>query len=101
MTQQRKHTRIDFQSEVTLLLKTQQQTGLTINISQGGALIQTSPSPGFGEKLTMEIQLPKIHETCKIPCIVRWLRDNNVGVQFETLRAIEVWSINQLTNPAN
>lgn len=96
MTQQRKFARIDFETEVTIDLDGAKQTGTTVNVSQGGALIKINSSLLFGQKLVVEIQLPKIKDVCRIPSVVRWRNDESIGVQFETLRAIEVWGINQL-----
>ncbi|MBN2528524.1 MAG: PilZ domain-containing protein [Deltaproteobacteria bacterium] len=98
MTQKRKYQRIDFETDVTIHLAGQQMSGTTLNLSQGGVLLQTSSPLEFGQKLAIEIRIPKIDHPCNIPCVVRWRRDTSVGVQFETLRAIEVWGINQLIN---
>ena len=98
MTQKRKFARVDFQTEVIINIAGQRQPGMTLNLSQGGALLKTDAPLEFGQKLALEIQLPKIRETCVIPGVVRWSRDTNVGIQFEVLRAIEVWGINQIVN---
>ena len=96
MTQKRKFARVDFQTEVIIETAGGRQPGVTVNLSQGGALLQTSAPLEFGQKLSIEIQLPKIKEACVIPGVVRWSRDTSVGIQFEALRAIEVWGINQI-----
>jgi hypothetical protein len=44
------------------------------------------PSPAAG-----------IPEDCRIPCVVRWVKPGEgVGLQFEQLRAIEVWALGRL-----
>ncbi|MBN2342144.1 MAG: PilZ domain-containing protein [Deltaproteobacteria bacterium] len=96
MTQQRKHTRIDFVTDVTVDIDGAKVSGATVNISQGGALLTLNAPVEFGQKLILEILLPKIKETCRIPSVVRWCSDASIGVQFEVLRAIEVWAINQI-----
>jgi hypothetical protein len=98
MAQKRKFTRVEFQTQVTIEVSGRRQIGQTINLSQGGVLIHTTPVPEFGQKLTLEIQLPKIKAACVIPGVVRWNRDSSVGIQFEELRAIEVWGINQIVS---
>ena len=96
MTQNRKYTRIEFSTDITIEVAGEKQPGTTINLSQGGALLHTTIPLEFGQKLSLVIDLPKIQETCVIPSVVRWRKDSNVGIQFEVLRAIEVWGINQL-----
>ncbi|MBN2716942.1 MAG: PilZ domain-containing protein [Deltaproteobacteria bacterium] len=96
MTQKRKYARVEFETEITIEFGGQRLAGTTINLSQGGALLQTNAPLEFGQKLSLFINLPKIKETCVIPSVVRWSKDASVGVQFEALRAIEVWGINQL-----
>ena len=73
------------------------QPGTTVNISQGGVFVNTSPVPAFGEKVVLRIDLPGVPARCEIACIVRWSKEGDgVGLQFETLRAIEVWALNKL-----
>ena len=96
MTQKRKHARVEFETDVTIEVAGRKQSGTTINLSQGGALISTDIPLEFGQKLSLLINLPKVKETCAIPSVVRWSKASSVGIQFEVLRAIEVWGINQL-----
>lgn len=73
------------------------QPGSTINISRGGVFVRTEPLPTFGDRLVLLVELPGIPERCSIPCVVRWVKPGEgVGLQFETLRAIEVWALNRL-----
>ena len=98
MTQQRRYHRITFEADVIIHISGESQPATTVNLSQGGALLHTTSPLEFGQRLHLEIQLPMVNETSNIPGVVRWRRDSSVGVQFETLRAIEVWGINQLIN---
>ena len=98
MTQKRKHARVEFETNVTIEVSGQKQAGTTINLSQGGALLSTDMPLEFGQKLSLVIDLPKVKETCCIPSVVRWRNHSSVGIQFEVLRAIEVWGIGQLIN---
>ena len=73
------------------------QRGTTVNLSQGGVLVETSPLPQLGDKVVLRIRLPGAGATSEIACIVRWCREpDGVGLQFENLRAIEVWALNKL-----
>lgn len=100
MTQKRKYTRIDYETAVTLNIDGERKTGTTVNISQGGALLRATQSINYGQKIIMEIYLPKVKEICRISCVVRWCSQSDIGVQFEILRPLEVWAINQLNRKA-
>ena len=97
MNQQRQHTRKDYRTSVQLQHDDNSHPGTTVNISQGGVFVITDFVPPFGAKLMLEISIPGAGDLCRIPCIVRWSKqDEGVGLQFEQLRAIEVWAINKL-----
>jgi hypothetical protein len=72
------------------------QAGTTINISQGGVLLKTSPVPDFNDKVILKIELPGVKSISEIASIVRWRTDQELGLQFETLRPLEVWALNKL-----
>jgi hypothetical protein len=97
MDQQRKHSRIEFVTDVELIIDGKSQSGRTINISQGGILLDTSPLPDFGQKLILKIELPGVNKSSEIAAIVRWNNKVQIGLQFEQLRPIEVWAINKLS----
>jgi len=96
MNQQRKHARIEYETNIDIIWKNHIVHGKTINISQGGVLIATDSRPEFGSKVTIKIDLPNVKDRCEILSIVRWQGDNQLGLQFEILRPIEVWAINKL-----
>jgi hypothetical protein len=97
MTNDRKHARLDFETPVEIVLDGAEQPGRTINISRGGVLVATEPVPAFGTRLHLKIRLPGIPDECRIPCVVRWANPGaGAGLQFEHLRAIEVWALGKL-----
>ena len=98
MTEKRIFSRIAFTEEVEITIEgDSSQPGNLVNISRGGCFVQTDPVPGFGSRVTLYINLPGIPERCEIPCIVRWVKENEgSGLQFEHLRPIEVWALNRL-----
>lgn len=97
MTNNRKHVRHPFETAVEIVLDGDRQPGRTVNISRGGIFILTDPVPAFGARLQLLIRLPGIGDECSIPCVVRWANaGEGVGLQFETLRAIEVWALGKL-----
>jgi len=97
MNQKRQYARLEFETEIELVVDGRTQPGRSVNISQGGLFALTDPAPAFGEKVDLLIRLPGVREVSRIPCIVRWSKaGEGIGLQFEQLRAIEVWSLNKL-----
>jgi hypothetical protein len=97
-----KNNRIDdrtpFEKDIEISLEDGKKlTGKMINISSGGTYIKMSPQPEFDTKLKIYVDLPHVPGICEIPCIVRWVKgESGVGLQFEHLRAIEVWALNKI-----
>ena len=97
MNQQRQHTRKHFSSDVELHHDGNVTQGRSINISQGGIFVDTDLLPPLGSKLVLKMRIPGAGDDCEIPCIVRWVKEGEgLGLQFEQLRAIEMWALNKL-----
>ncbi|MCP4605210.1 MAG: PilZ domain-containing protein [Proteobacteria bacterium] len=98
MCENRVYSRVAYEANVEIAVgDNEKQSGILQNISRGGALVKTLPPPMFGTRVTLFIDLPGIPDTCKIPCIVRWIKQGHgAGLQFEHLRPIEVWAFNKL-----
>lgn len=74
--------------------------GRTQNMSLGGALITVEGAVPFGAQVKVRLLLPPLKEEAEIASTVRWLKDGAAGVQFGTLRAKEVWALNQMFKDA-
>jgi type IV pilus assembly protein PilZ len=69
---------------------------VTDNVSLGGMLLVTDASLPYGTPVTLEFYLPALKEHAKLEATVRWGREGSMGVQFGSLRARDVWALNQL-----
>lgn len=69
---------------------------VTRNVSLGGMYLLSDMRPPYGAKVTLELDLPALRERARIEATVRWEKDDGFGVQFGSLRAREVWALNQL-----
>lgn len=69
---------------------------VTRNVSLGGMYLLTDTRPPYGAKVMLELYLPALKERANIEAVVRWVKEDGVGVQFGSLRAREVWALNQL-----
>ena len=98
MNGKRKHDRYSYEQSVQLVFGDGAiHAGRSLNFSMGGMFVEINPLPEFGSKVILQIDLPGVPETCKIPCIVRWTKEGHgAGIQFETVRPIEVWALSKL-----
>jgi c-di-GMP-binding flagellar brake protein YcgR len=65
------------------------------NISLGGAMFSFADRLPLGTSLTIEFRIPTQEAAISTDCQVRWCSDEVVGVQFNGLRAREVWSLTE------
>jgi hypothetical protein len=66
-----------------------------VNLSLGGALFAASPRIPMGTRLTISFVVPAMSEAIEVGATVRWSDDNGTGVQFDGLRARDVWALNK------
>ena len=64
----------------------------TRNASLGGLLIDELDLP-IGQKIVVKFRLPTQKEPIEVGAVVRWLDTNGTGVQFDGLRAKDVWAL--------
>lgn len=67
--------------------------GRTKNISIGGLFLVAEEPFAPGDIVRLRLALPQIHETIESRAIVRWLDDGGAGLQFDGLRARDVWAL--------
>lgn len=66
------------------------------DVSLGGMFVESTYSPPFGTKLTLDCRLPGAREQFSLPAIVRWTSDTGFGVQFGLLGARETHALTEL-----
>jgi hypothetical protein len=49
----------------------------------------------MGERVTVTFAVPTMEEPINTGAVVRWSTDDSVGVQFDGLRAKDVWALNK------
>ena len=81
----------------TLAMGTPPTTGdcSIMNLSLGGASIAASRRYAMGERCNLTFKVPSQEEPIEIGATVRWSDDTAVGVQFDGLRARDVWALNE------
>lgn len=105
-TGRRVHERYALELPVTLIHtsadgQSVEVRGKTSNVSLGGALVSVSDTIAFGSAVKVRVTLPPLKEQTEMPATVRWIAPGAVGVQFGSLRAKEVWALNQMFKDAN
>lgn len=99
-TGRRVHERYDRSLDVVILHEGERVECVTRNVSLGGMYLLTDRTLPYGTELQVEVFLPALRESATIECVVRWEKPDGMGVQFGSLRAREVWALNQLFKEA-
>ena len=50
----------------------------------------------FGASVTVRLVFPPLKEESTLEATVRWIKGTEIGLQFGSLRARDVWALNQL-----
>jgi hypothetical protein len=66
-----------------------------MNLSLGGALIAAGAKLSMGQRVSITFSIPTQAEAIEIGATVRWSDDKATGLQFDGLRAREVWALNK------
>ena len=69
-----------------------QQTCQLRSISLGGTFLELGRLP-MGTQVNITFGLPAIGERLSLDAVVHWSTEYGVGVQFEGMRAREVWAL--------
>jgi hypothetical protein len=62
------------------------------NLSLGGAQLESRKLP-MGERVHVTFRLPTLEDPVATAAVVRWCNEQGVGVQFDGLRARDVWAL--------
>ena len=68
----------------------------TLNVSLGGMYLLSDVQMPYGTAVKVTFRLPALKEDTVCEGVVRWNKPDGFGVQFGSLRAIEVWGFHQL-----
>ena len=93
----RKNSRfpVDIAAEIILDGSEQSDYQTILNLSLGGALLTASTRHKLGKAVTIRFSVPGAEKPIEIGALVRWATDDTSGVQFQGLRAKEVWELTE------
>lgn len=66
-----------------------------MNLSLGGALISATKRNPMGQRSHISFKIPTMEDAIDVGATVRWADDKSVGIQFDGLRARDVWALNE------
>lgn len=66
-----------------------------VNLSLGGALVDAGQKYPMGARVTLAFRLPAYEEAIDVGATIRWSDAKGVGLQFDGLRARDVWALNE------
>lgn len=69
---------------------------IAVNVGLGGMSLESDTPLTFNSEVKVRFRLPTLDEDSVIDSTVRWVSGTGSGVQFGSLRARDVWAINQL-----
>ena len=94
VTGRRIHERFECDLPVTLLHDGEFEA-LATNISLGGVYLVTQAKIAYGTLVDVRFRVPAMKADATVAGTIRWVKPDGVGVQFGSLRALEVWALNQ------
>lgn len=65
------------------------------NMSLGGAQLAYPERLPVGKRVLLAFELPGREQAIEVGATVRWSSPDSLGLQFEGLRARDVWSLNK------
>ena len=65
------------------------------NLSLGGTLLEAGLELSMGQRVVISFTVPTMPEAIEVGGTVRWSDDKATGIQFDGLRARDVWALNK------
>lgn len=65
------------------------------NLSLGGAQVAGAAKQAMGARAQINFNVPTLAKAIEVGATVRWSDAKGVGLQFDGLRAQEVWALNE------
>jgi hypothetical protein len=72
-----------------------QRACTVVNLSLGGAQVTVDSRYPMGARVKIAFTVPTLNENIEVGATVRWSNDQATGLQFDGLRARDVWALNK------
>jgi hypothetical protein len=90
---QRKQQRYDRRLEVEVVIDGVARTSVTRNISLGGLYLESDTKIPLGVRAQLRFRIPTQKDDIAVGGTVRWTDGTGFGVQFDGLRARDVYAL--------
>ncbi len=90
---QRSAKRYAVNLEIEIAIGESLHRSMTRNLSLGGVFIDTDLRPAFNARVKLRFSIPNQKEPVEVGGVVRWVDPGGFGVQFDGLRARDVWAL--------
>lgn len=87
-----RHT-VSIPAKVTIDGKARDAT--MVNLSLGGSLVEVGTKLAMGTQLQISFRVPTMEDLIDVGAVVRWADAKGIGLQFDGLRARDVWALNE------
>lgn len=91
----RTQTRHDVSLAAKLTFDGEPRPVTVMNLSLGGALISAGARFAMGQRVEISFSVPTLEVPIEVGATVRWSDDKATGLQFDGLRARDVWGLNK------
>jgi Tfp pilus assembly protein PilZ len=91
----RRQTRHLIALPVTLTVAGTPNNCTMLNVSLGGAQLAVSTRYPMGTRVQLVFTVPTMNEPIDVGGTVRWSSVEGLGIQFDGLRARDVWALNE------
>lgn len=91
----RSQTRYHIAIEAQLTVNGAASDQIITNLSLGGCGVGHPQRLGIGTRVEVAFRIPTHEDVIRVGGAVRWSNDDGSGVQFDGLRAKEVWALNK------
>lgn len=79
----------------TLTVNAESRPATVMNLSLGGALMAAGMKLSMGQRVSISFSIPTQVDPVEVGATVRWSDSNGTGLQFDGLRARDVWALNK------
>lgn len=87
--------RHDVTVPASLVLNGDVRDAMIENISLGGAQVEFPERLPMGQRVQLRFFIPNKEHAIEVGATVRWTSQTSLGLQFEGLRARDVWALNK------
>lgn len=95
MIEHRKSARHDVEVAASMKIDGADHPTVIQNLSVGGALVAFEARLPPETRVSITFRVPTHDSAISVGATVRWVASGTIGIQFDGLRAAEVWALNK------